>query len=88
MVLSSTLPSVGPGALKNREDPKVLGTSKVRRDHTLDDISYKKYCTQGIRLVASCKPLLQDFCDRMFARSGFCGYVSVQFCIPRCCQSW
>jgi len=29
MVLSSTLPSVGAGALKNREDPKVLGTSKV-----------------------------------------------------------
>ena len=29
IVLSSTLPSVGPGALKNREDPKILGTSKV-----------------------------------------------------------
>ncbi|TFY77941.1 hypothetical protein EWM64_g6073 [Hericium alpestre] len=28
MVLSSTLPTIGPGALKNREDPKVLGTSK------------------------------------------------------------
>ncbi|KAI0792427.1 protein transporter SEC24 [Abortiporus biennis] len=28
MVLSSSLPSVGTGALKNREDPKILGTSK------------------------------------------------------------
>ncbi|GAA99249.1 uncharacterized protein L969DRAFT_48143 [Mixia osmundae IAM 14324] len=27
-VLSATLPSLGPGALKNREDPKLLGTSK------------------------------------------------------------
>jgi protein transport protein SEC24 len=30
IVLSSALPSVGAGALKNREDPKILGTSKVR----------------------------------------------------------
>src|ERR1700685_1384638 len=29
MVLSATLPTIGPGALKNREDPKILGTSKV-----------------------------------------------------------
>ncbi|KAF5310619.1 hypothetical protein D9619_007972 [Psilocybe cf. subviscida] len=28
IVLSSSLPSVGPGALKNREDPKILGTAK------------------------------------------------------------
>jgi protein transport protein SEC24 len=28
MVLSSSLPSAGAGALKNREDPKILGTSK------------------------------------------------------------
>ncbi|PFH49924.1 hypothetical protein AMATHDRAFT_146483 [Amanita thiersii Skay4041] len=28
MVLTASLPSVGAGALKNREDPKVLGTSK------------------------------------------------------------
>ncbi|TFY63547.1 hypothetical protein EVG20_g6270 [Dentipellis fragilis] len=28
VVLSSTLPSIGPGSLKNREDPKILGTSK------------------------------------------------------------
>ncbi|KAF8965024.1 CPII coat sec24 protein [Flammula alnicola] len=28
VVLSSTLPSVGAGALKNREDPKILGTAK------------------------------------------------------------
>ncbi|KAG6824214.1 COPII subunit, partial [Arthromyces matolae] len=28
MVLSSALPSVGAGALKPREDPKVLGTAK------------------------------------------------------------
>ncbi|KAI0074462.1 protein transporter SEC24 [Panus rudis PR-1116 ss-1] len=28
IVLTSSLPSVGAGALKNREDPKVLGTSK------------------------------------------------------------
>lgn len=29
IVLSSSLPSLGPGSLKNREDPKILGTSKV-----------------------------------------------------------
>lgn len=28
-VLSASLPSVGAGALKSREDPKVLGTTKV-----------------------------------------------------------
>ncbi|OSX60917.1 hypothetical protein POSPLADRAFT_1146807 [Postia placenta MAD-698-R-SB12] len=28
MVLSASLPSLGAGALKNREDPKILGTSK------------------------------------------------------------
>jgi len=28
MVLSASLPSLGPGALKVREDPKVLGTSR------------------------------------------------------------
>ncbi|EKM58042.1 uncharacterized protein PHACADRAFT_252008 [Phanerochaete carnosa HHB-10118-sp] len=28
IVLSSSLPSIGVGALKNREDPKILGTSK------------------------------------------------------------
>lgn len=27
-MLSATLPNVGPGALKNREDPKILGTAK------------------------------------------------------------
>jgi hypothetical protein len=30
MVLSSTLPTLGEGALKPREDPKLLGTAKVR----------------------------------------------------------
>ena len=29
MMLSASLPSLGPGALKNREDPKILGTAKV-----------------------------------------------------------
>ena len=29
IVLSASLPSIGAGALKNREDPKILGTSKV-----------------------------------------------------------
>ena len=29
MVLSATLPGLGAGALKNREDAKALGTSKV-----------------------------------------------------------
>ncbi|EGN92871.1 hypothetical protein SERLA73DRAFT_127142 [Serpula lacrymans var. lacrymans S7.3] len=28
MVLSASLPNIGAGALKNREDPKILGTSK------------------------------------------------------------
>jgi hypothetical protein len=34
VVLSSSLPNIGSGALKNREDPKVLGTSKVRSPAT------------------------------------------------------
>jgi hypothetical protein len=29
MVLTSTLPTLGEGALKPREDPKLLGTPKV-----------------------------------------------------------
>ena len=29
VVLSSSLPSLGAGALKSREDPKILGTPKV-----------------------------------------------------------
>lgn len=29
VALTSSLPTVGAGALKNREDPKVLGTTKV-----------------------------------------------------------
>lgn len=32
IALSSSLPSIGVGALKNREDPKILGTSKVIYD--------------------------------------------------------
>ena len=60
MVLSSTLPSVGPGALKNREDPRVLGTSKVRGDLTLDHISYK---TLYLRNQACCK--LQTLSTRL-----------------------
>lgn len=32
MVLTATLPSLGPGALKNREDPKLYGTP---REHSL-----------------------------------------------------
>lgn len=27
-MLSASLPTLGPGALKNREDPKMFGTSK------------------------------------------------------------
>jgi protein transport protein SEC24 len=29
VTLASSLPSHGPGALKNRDDPKALGTNKV-----------------------------------------------------------
>lgn len=29
IALTASLPSLGAGALKNREDPKLLGTSKV-----------------------------------------------------------
>jgi protein transport protein SEC24 len=32
-VLSASLPSLGAGALKNREDAKVLGTAKVSNPH-------------------------------------------------------
>ncbi len=30
MTLTATLPTLGEGALKARDDPKLLGTSKVR----------------------------------------------------------
>jgi protein transport protein SEC24 len=33
VVLSSSLPNIGAGNLKNREDPKLLGTSKVFSFH-------------------------------------------------------
>ena len=33
--MSSSLPSVGAGALKNREDPKILGTPKVNTNYSL-----------------------------------------------------
>lgn len=54
MVLSSTLPTVGAGALKNREDPKVLGTSKVGPycRVLLDSLT----TCMGHRNPASCKP--------------------------------
>jgi len=42
IVLSSTLPSVGPGALKNREDPKILGTAKVCSIYEIGSFSLLK----------------------------------------------
>ncbi len=33
IVLTASLPSLGAGALKNRDDPKILGTGKVLTQH-------------------------------------------------------
>ena len=51
MVLSATLPTIGPGALKNREDPKILGTSKVCNSY----LPRSPMSNYGCRNLTCCK---------------------------------
>ena len=60
IVLSASLPSLGAGALKNREDPKILGTSKVCLFGSLEPISID-FCL-GIWITPSRVAVLQDVC--------------------------
>lgn len=87
-VLSSSLPSLGTGALKNREDPKLLGTSKVCLAPTNCDALDFSHVHLGINLVATCFIVLQDVCHRLFTSTGFCRYVLVQRFISRCSNPW
>ena len=60
IVLSSSLPSVGAGALKDREDPKIFGTSKVCPcflSLAVQDDSYWPYL--GINSPLPCFVILQ-----------------------------
>lgn len=82
-VLSSSLPSLGAGALKNREDPKILGTTKVCcRFPSIFPSALTSL--SGIRSSAGCIDLLQDLRHRMLARPSFGGHVLVQPIVPRC----
>ncbi len=48
IVCSASLPTLGIGALKNREDPKMLGTTKVRRP----TIAYRAFIKLAIGIIA------------------------------------
>lgn len=39
--MQSSLPTVGPGALKNRDDPKIMGTDKEKTLYSAQDPYYK-----------------------------------------------
>jgi hypothetical protein len=79
MVLTASLPSLGEGALKNREDPKILGTAKVSH---LDEIvitwTHFLFHMSGIQLATDCQPLLQDFRDRVLPDTDLGGHVPLQ----------
>lgn len=53
VVLSSSLPSVGAGALKNREDPKALGTSKESQLLQAASPFYKTFAIECSRAQVS-----------------------------------
>lgn len=57
IVLASSLPNLGPGALKNREDPKLLGTGKVRCSAGAESFMYPQ---QLIFLAPQESTLLRD----------------------------
>ncbi len=85
VTLSSSLPTIGAGALKNREDPKILGTSKVVIFYVIQT-SDAQVGVLGIRLAAVCVAILQDICYRVLSSSSLCRHVPVQRCIPGCCD--
>jgi hypothetical protein len=61
-VLSATLPGLGAGALKNREDAKALGTAKVRFSSRLSEMDVN-FLRLGIGFIAVCDAVLQDVRD-------------------------
>ncbi|PCH35320.1 hypothetical protein WOLCODRAFT_156015 [Wolfiporia cocos MD-104 SS10] len=77
MVLSASIPSLGAGALKNREDPKILGTSKA--------------CSPESGLLQAASPFYKTFaieCSRaqvsvdMFLFSASYQDVATLACLP------
>ena len=88
IVLSASLPNVGPGALKSREDPKVFGTPKVRWFFTLRLVMLLITRPPGISVTTSRIAVLQDVCHRLFTSTGFCRYVLVQRFLSRCSNPW
>ncbi|KAH8829080.1 CPII coat sec24 protein [Flagelloscypha sp. PMI_526] len=58
IVLSSSLPSIGAGALKNREDPKVLGTSKESGLLQAASTFYKTFAIECSRVQVTVDMLL------------------------------
>ena len=58
--MQSSLPMFGPGALKNREDPKIVGTEKEKTLFSPQDNFYKSLaekCSRngiGVDLFAFC----------------------------------
>jgi hypothetical protein len=91
MVLSATLPGLGAGALKNREDAKALGTSKVCFIHETSrlsglNIELLLFCL-GIRIITVCHSVLQDIRDRVLESSCIGRYVFIQCCVSGCRDS-
>ncbi len=43
LIFQTKLPTIGPGALKNREDLKLLGTDKERQLYEPQEYFWKKY---------------------------------------------
>jgi hypothetical protein len=87
MVLSATLPGLGAGALKNREDAKALGTSKVCFIHETSRLSgLLNYCL-GIRIITVCDAVLQDIRDRVLESPCIGRHVFIQCCVSGCRDS-
>jgi hypothetical protein len=80
VVLSATLPTLGAGALKNREDPKLLGTPKVRAHRIFSYIGMGLMLSTRTGVVSSTSSLviLQNIRYRLLTSSNLRRYVFVQ----------
>jgi hypothetical protein len=74
MVLSASLPTLGAGTLKDRDDPKLFGTSKVRDGNQFVRMSNT---VTGIQSPSARRSILQNVCYRLFKESSFGRYVPV-----------
>jgi protein transport protein SEC24 len=89
MVLTASLPSLGEGALKNREDPKILGTAKVSHlDKIVITSTHLLFHMPGVQLAADCQPFLQNFRHRVLPDADLGGHVPLQLKLPGCCVPW